>query len=287
MPIFNFLLPRHRRYARLADAFVDGELGGGDLSRFEAHLPTCANCQAAVAEARLLKTSVASLPELTAPRSFRLTPEMVAAPATAPRPAGTPLYLGLVRAGAALSVAAFATVIAVSAFDSEGQQSADRDRGGTNEIMLTGAAADSTNQYNSGEDSKSVPESAAATTIATPSPQLAPATQGGASGAGAGTPAADPPTPRVPATGIDPNATPVQTETAQRNTTNDSFAATPAPGGLTIDPVPDSVASSAPLAASAKDDDGLAPWTVALGVLAAVSLGALALLELSRRRRTS
>lgn len=267
----------------LADAFVDGELGGRDLAGFEAHLAVCAQCQAAVTEARTLKASVAALPEFAAPRSFSLTPEMVALPvAPTPRKSGTPLYLGFARAGAALSIGAFATVLALSALGSNGQQSADSSKGAfelretMSDATTDGVAANSSAGPGKIEQG---PVPAAAPT-ATPAPLLAPATAGGVSGAGAATAAA--PSPMPPSTGADPNLTP--TEAAQR-TMNDTAAGTPAGGGLTIDPVPDSVASSELFyAANEDDDDGFGPWTVALGALAAVSIAVLGFLEISRRR---
>jgi hypothetical protein len=278
---FSLLLPRHRRYARLADAFVDGELGGGDLRRFEAHLPTCARCQSAVASARTLKTSISALPELTPPRSFRLTQAMVAGPAARPARQGAPLYLGLARAGAALSVGAFATVLAISALDSDGQQSADDDAGGAREIILTGTLAEDASAYSAGSEGagKSAPESAATSTV---EPQIPETTAGGASGAAASPSVV--PSPEPPATGRDPNATPP--EDAQRSTALDSSAGTPAAGGIAIEPVPGSngVTSFEPVSVSVEDDDGFGAWIVALGAIAAFAVGALALLEISRRR---
>jgi anti-sigma factor RsiW len=279
---FNLLLPRHRRYARLADAFVDGELGGGDLRRFEAHLPTCARCQAAVASARTLKTSISALPELTPPRSFRLTQAMVATPATTRQKATTPLYLGLARAGAALSGGAFATVLAVSAFDSNSQQSADGDAaGGAREIMLTEAAADDSSAFNAsgGDVTKSAPESVA---TATPQPQIPQPTSGGVSGAAASPSAV--PSPMPPTSGVDPNATPP--EDSQRSTALDTSAGTPLAGGVAIEPVPgaNGVTSFEPVSVPAEDDDGFGAWTITLGAIAAVAVGGLALLEISRRR---
>jgi hypothetical protein len=196
---------------------------------------------------------------------------------------GTPLYLGLVRAGAALSVGAFATVLAISVFDSEGQQSADSDAGGAREIMLTEAAVDDSSAYDAGSENagKSPAETMA---TATPAPQLAPSSAGGVSGAGASP--TIPPSPVPPATGVDANADATPSDNTQRSTTTDTFAATPAGGGVAIEPGPGGpgVTSFEPLSTSDGDDDGLALWTIALGALAAISLGALALLEVSRRR---
>ncbi len=74
-------LPGHDRWRERASAFADGELGARDRERFAAHLGRCAECAAFVDDLRLLKAAVASLPTAEAPRSFRLTPAMVARPA--------------------------------------------------------------------------------------------------------------------------------------------------------------------------------------------------------------
>ncbi len=73
--------PGHGRWRERASAFADGELRARDRERFAAHVSRCAECAAFVDDLRLLKNAVSSLPRAEAPRSFRLTPEMVARPA--------------------------------------------------------------------------------------------------------------------------------------------------------------------------------------------------------------
>ena len=82
---------RHVRWLEEVSAHLDGELHGRAQERFETHLGGCPRCRARVDELRQVRTLVASLPEVAAPRSFRLTPAMVAAtakvaPVRAPRP---------------------------------------------------------------------------------------------------------------------------------------------------------------------------------------------------------
>jgi anti-sigma factor RsiW len=67
-------------------AYLDGELTAEEAHALEAHLPTCPDCQAALASLRSVHTLLAAMPQVRAPRSFTLP---VAAPA-APRPAATP-----------------------------------------------------------------------------------------------------------------------------------------------------------------------------------------------------
>ncbi|MBI5947918.1 MAG: zf-HC2 domain-containing protein [Chloroflexi bacterium] len=73
----------HGRWRERASAFADGELRPRDRERFAAHLGRCADCAALVDDLRLLKAAVGSLPATEAPRSFRLTPAMLAQPVAA------------------------------------------------------------------------------------------------------------------------------------------------------------------------------------------------------------
>ncbi|MEO9255252.1 MAG: zf-HC2 domain-containing protein [Tepidiformaceae bacterium] len=76
-------LPFLRTHSRLRDnisAYLDGELSQPERMRFEAHLRGCDECRRELAGQRELKLLLTVLPETTVARSFRLTPEMVAAP---------------------------------------------------------------------------------------------------------------------------------------------------------------------------------------------------------------
>ena len=102
----------HARFRAQASAYVDGELTPPTRARFETHLLQCEECARAVAAARAVKTLLAALPAEEAPRSFRLTPQMVSRPAAAvhnPRSA-TPLRF----AQAATALAAFALLVVLS-----------------------------------------------------------------------------------------------------------------------------------------------------------------------------
>lgn len=258
MRILN-ILQRHSRFGENVDAFVDGELAPADARRFEAHLLGCEECSAAVAAAQDLKTMVAALPESPAPRSFRLTPEMVAAAPPAPVvQRRTPAYVGLVRAGAALSVAAFATVLAAGLVRSGG----DSDSAAFRELSTNTALQDTA--------SGAAPE-APSDKAAEPTPQLAPASNGGVSVSGMATATAASSQPLAPS----------------------AIAATPAAGGDTAsraaeDGVDDDGAESA-IGYSVEDatteGEGPGTATVALGLFAAAMLLLLGAVEVTRRTR--
>ncbi len=279
MRLPNTLFARHRNFAECADAYADGELRGAKLRRFEQHLGGCEACQAAVAGARTLKTAVGALPEVAAPRSFQLTPRMVEKPAAAKQKAGTPLYLGLARAGAAMSVAVFAVVLVGSALDSGGSSGDTASFGDDDgrQLELSGAPAQDT--FNTDDLSSTQAEAAG-----TPTAQLAPSTAGGVSGASLETPTQAVPQP--PATG--PGSGPTTVPEPVNRTTNDTIEPVPGAAGdaAAFEPY-EGITSSEALAADGGEDDGFAAWTAGLGALAAASLVVLAVLEVSRRRRAS
>jgi anti-sigma factor RsiW len=74
LSIFN----RHPR-AELS-AYLDGELIPLRVESMQAHLASCQSCRTELEALRELKTGLATLPEMGAPRSFALTPEMAARP---------------------------------------------------------------------------------------------------------------------------------------------------------------------------------------------------------------
>jgi anti-sigma factor RsiW len=113
--IFN----RHPR-AELS-AYVDGELIPLRIEAMQAHLASCQSCRAELEALRELKTGLATLPEMAAPRSFALTPEMAAHPLREKeRPAVTArartLANGMRLAGAGMTLA----LVLVLVLDSTG-----------------------------------------------------------------------------------------------------------------------------------------------------------------------
>ena len=104
LSIFN----RHPR-AELS-AYLDGELIPLRIEAMQAHLASCQSCRAELEALRQLKAGLAALPEMPAPRSFALTPQMAARPvrerprASVP-PRAAALANGMRLAGAAMTLA--------------------------------------------------------------------------------------------------------------------------------------------------------------------------------------
>ena len=74
LSIFN----RHPR-AELS-AYLDGELIPLRIEAMQAHLASCTSCRSELEALRQLKAGLSTLPEIAAPRSFALTPEMATRP---------------------------------------------------------------------------------------------------------------------------------------------------------------------------------------------------------------
>ena len=95
----------HSRLRAQSNAYVDGELVPAAHRRFEAHLAGCEECTLAVDASRAVKAHLAAVPMEEAPRSFRLTPQMV----SAPLPPKTPTVATVSRAKVASAVVAWAS----------------------------------------------------------------------------------------------------------------------------------------------------------------------------------
>ncbi len=100
-------------------AYLDGELSQRATRKLESHLATCPGCTAELEGLRETRATLRSLPEMPAPRSFTLTPEMArdarpARLAPEPRPL-QPIVSGLRMASGGLAAAlAVVVVIAVA-----------------------------------------------------------------------------------------------------------------------------------------------------------------------------
>lgn len=109
-----FFKNRHQRGD--LSAYIDGQLEPQRAATTEAHLTSCLECSAELAELRELRSALGAMPEVTAPRSFAVTPEYVAQTvrtSTAQyRP--TPLVTGL-RLGSAGLAMALAVVLVIDA----------------------------------------------------------------------------------------------------------------------------------------------------------------------------
>jgi hypothetical protein len=183
----RFLRP-HARWHEQLDAYIDGELPASAVPAFEAHSAGCAGCRARLETTMSLKAELANIPQVPAPRSFRLTTAMVGAPAR-PVAAGT--------SWGAFRVAQFATGFAVMALvavvvidlssssndDSGGAASAARDEAPASAALQSADAA----------------APAGGTPAAASSPGIVPPSTGGvsASGYASVTPAATVPAERA------------------------------------------------------------------------------------------
>lgn len=90
-------------------SYAAGELSPGRVALVEAHLGSCPACRTEVEELRVIRAALRSLPEVEAPRSFALTPQMAAEPGLGRAPRPTPqltLALRLATAGLATALAA-------------------------------------------------------------------------------------------------------------------------------------------------------------------------------------
>ena len=106
----------HSRLRAQSSAYVDGELGPAAHRRFEAHLAGCEECTLAVDASRAVKALLAAVPMEEAPRSFRLTPQMVSAPVTPVQRPRSAAPLRLAQVTTALAAFALLTVVTVGAF---------------------------------------------------------------------------------------------------------------------------------------------------------------------------
>lgn len=274
MPFLELIRRRHR-WAALADAFIDGELAGDEARAFEAHAAGCAKCAARVASGRELKAAVSSLPHAAAPRSFRLTPAMVAAPEPARKHAGgTPLYLGLMRAGAAVTAGVFLTVLTVSALGTTSNGDDDASAAGATSLNAAPASGSESAPY-----ATSAPTDKAAPVE---TPNIAPPNGGGVGGQQAPSPMA---TPVPPRTG--PGATSIAEATPAGAPNNQYYEDVPTQGGER-NVVPGTVGDAiGPLASGSDADaaDGGPDWVVITGAVAGGVLLLLAGAEARRRVR--
>ena len=253
---------RHARYRALVDACADAELAPADAVSMDAHLGACAECRAAVDAARVMKASIAALPEVAVPRSFRLTPAMVATQRPMPAKAATPGLLMVARVGAAASVAAFA-VVATLNFSNTGDD-ADETIAASAPAPESAELKNAANEPNR-DDSADDGGTAAQDTPSQPGVASAPA-GGGVSGAGVESPV-------VPATGTEP--------TPGSGLNIQASGATATAAG---DEEPPADAFSLEYGVATDEDTDYTPWLAGLGVFALAALGTVAFMEVQRRR---
>lgn len=177
----------HRRWKVNVAAFADGELPEAEAARFAAHLETCEPCREALAGERALKRMLPSaLPGAPAPRSFAITPAMLAAPPKEPVRAHTPmLAMRFAQVAAGIAVLGLVSLLVVD-MSGSGQQG----DGAAAPMAALDSAAD-------GAAEESVGLTVAQGTATAGSGSLPPYDGGGVSGQGAESPGAEP-TPEPP-----------------------------------------------------------------------------------------
>jgi anti-sigma factor RsiW len=123
----------HRAWEERLHDYADGRQSAPDAARFEAHMGGCKACTSMLASVQTMKAAFVTLPEREAPRSFRLTADMVAAPAREAAPLVRPKpawALRTAQAAAGFAAIGLFTIIAVD-LSGGANTSGDDDDGGS------------------------------------------------------------------------------------------------------------------------------------------------------------
>ena len=99
----------HGRFLGMLSDYIDGELEPGARAVLEEHLAGCPSCTEELESLRATVLMLQRMPEVEAPRSFRLAP--ASAPIHAPDPE-RPVILWAMRVSTALAVVAFTVMVA-------------------------------------------------------------------------------------------------------------------------------------------------------------------------------
>lgn len=105
------LFDRHRKFRNKLSAYIDGELSNDAVRSLDAHLESCDTCRLELDEMRATVDALRSIPEVEAPRSFRLTPAMVAERRPVPSWNPSPGLMNGMRMATAGLTMAFAVVL--------------------------------------------------------------------------------------------------------------------------------------------------------------------------------
>ena len=99
----------HGRFLEMLSDYLDGELPEAERIALEAHLQGCDSCTEELESLRATVQLMHRMPEVEAPRSFRIAPAAVAAPTP---PSEKPVFLWAMRVSTALAVVAFTVMVA-------------------------------------------------------------------------------------------------------------------------------------------------------------------------------
>ena len=101
----------HGRFLEMLSDHVDGELPEAERIALEEHLQGCDSCTEEMESLRTTVQMLRRMPEVEAPRSFRLAPAAVTAPTPPPE---RPVFLWAMRVSTALAVVAFTVMVAAT-----------------------------------------------------------------------------------------------------------------------------------------------------------------------------
>ena len=99
----------HGRFVGMLSEYIDGELEPGARAALEKHLAGCPTCTEELKSLRATVLMLRRMPEVEAPRSFRLAPASTPTPAPQPE---RPVFLWAMRVSTALAVVAFTVMVA-------------------------------------------------------------------------------------------------------------------------------------------------------------------------------
>ena len=99
----------HGRFLEMLSDYVDGDLPEAERTALEEHLQGCASCTEEMESLRATVQMLRRLPEVEAPRSFRIAPAAVTASTSPPE---RPVFLWAMRVSTAIAVVAFTVMVA-------------------------------------------------------------------------------------------------------------------------------------------------------------------------------
>ena len=99
----------HGRFLEVLSDYIDGVLPEAERIALEAHLQGCDSCTEELESLRATVQLMRRMPEVEAPRSFRIAPAAVAAPTPPPE---RPVFLWAMRVSTAMAVVAFTVMVA-------------------------------------------------------------------------------------------------------------------------------------------------------------------------------